>query len=58
MTRILITGSNRGLGLGLVRACLGRGDTVFAACRRPATPATCAIWRKATPVACASCPWT
>ncbi len=30
---VLITGSNRGIGLALVREYLGRGDTVFAACR-------------------------
>lgn len=35
MMRVVITGSNRGIGLALVRACLARGDTVFAACRRP-----------------------
>jgi NAD(P)-dependent dehydrogenase (short-subunit alcohol dehydrogenase family) len=33
--RIVITGSNRGIGLELVRQCLARGDTVFAAARNP-----------------------
>lgn len=36
MTRILITGANRGIGLGMVRECLGRDDyTVYATCRQP-----------------------
>ena len=35
MRRVLITGSNRGIGLGLVRHCLERGDRVFATCRQP-----------------------
>jgi NAD(P)-dependent dehydrogenase (short-subunit alcohol dehydrogenase family) len=35
MKRFLITGSNRGIGLALVRASLARGDRVFATCRRP-----------------------
>jgi NAD(P)-dependent dehydrogenase (short-subunit alcohol dehydrogenase family) len=33
--RVLITGANRGFGLGLVRACLARGDLVHAATRQP-----------------------
>ncbi|MBZ0184510.1 MAG: SDR family oxidoreductase [Melioribacteraceae bacterium] len=33
--RVLITGANRGIGLGLVRHCLKRKDRVFAACRTP-----------------------
>ena len=33
--RIVVTGSNRGLGLEFVRQCLGRGDTVLACCREP-----------------------
>ena len=33
MATILITGSNRGIGLELVRAYVNRGDTVFAVCR-------------------------
>jgi NAD(P)-dependent dehydrogenase (short-subunit alcohol dehydrogenase family) len=32
---ILITGANRGIGLGLVREFVGRGWRVFAGCRRP-----------------------
>ena len=32
---ILITGSARGLGLGLVMVAAKRGDTVYAACRKP-----------------------
>ncbi len=35
MERILITGSNRGLGLEFVRQYLARGEQVFAACRAP-----------------------
>lgn len=33
--RILITGSNRGIGLDMTRRYLERGDIVFATCRRP-----------------------
>ncbi len=33
--RIMITGSNRGIGLEYVRQLLARGDQVFAACRNP-----------------------
>ena len=33
--RSLVTGANRGLGLGLTRALLARGDRVVAACRHP-----------------------
>jgi NAD(P)-dependent dehydrogenase (short-subunit alcohol dehydrogenase family) len=33
MATILITGSNRGIGLELVRAYVKRGDIVFAVCR-------------------------
>ncbi|MCC6615611.1 MAG: SDR family oxidoreductase [Anaerolineae bacterium] len=36
MQNVLITGSNRGIGLALTTAYLGRGDRVFAACRNPA----------------------
>lgn len=36
MQNILITGSNRGIGLALATAYLERGDRVFAACRNPA----------------------
>ena len=35
MKRILITGANRGLGLGLTQAYLKRGERVFATCRTP-----------------------
>ena len=35
MQRVLITGSNRGLGLEWVRQCAGRGWRVFATCRDP-----------------------
>jgi NAD(P)-dependent dehydrogenase (short-subunit alcohol dehydrogenase family) len=34
--RIVVTGANRGLGLGLARAYAGRGDVVWATARRPA----------------------
>lgn len=33
--RVLITGANRGIGLGLVHQCLKRKDRVFASCRAP-----------------------
>jgi NAD(P)-dependent dehydrogenase (short-subunit alcohol dehydrogenase family) len=33
--RIVITGANRGIGLELVRQCLGRGDSVIATARTP-----------------------
>jgi NAD(P)-dependent dehydrogenase (short-subunit alcohol dehydrogenase family) len=33
--RVVVTGANRGIGLGLVRVYLGRGDEVHAAARRP-----------------------
>jgi NAD(P)-dependent dehydrogenase (short-subunit alcohol dehydrogenase family) len=32
---VLITGSSRGIGLGLVKVFLSQGDHVFAACRNP-----------------------
>ena len=35
MATILITGSNRGIGLEFVRQYLGRGDRVLASCRNP-----------------------
>jgi NAD(P)-dependent dehydrogenase (short-subunit alcohol dehydrogenase family) len=35
MQRVLITGSNRGIGLEFARQLLERGDHVFAACRTP-----------------------
>lgn len=35
MQKVLITGSNRGIGLGLVKQALENGDVVFAACRNP-----------------------
>lgn len=35
MQKVLITGSNRGIGLGLVKQALANGDVVFAACRKP-----------------------
>jgi NAD(P)-dependent dehydrogenase (short-subunit alcohol dehydrogenase family) len=35
MQRILVTGTNRGLGLEFVRQLLARGDRVIAACRHP-----------------------
>ncbi len=34
-TSVLITGANRGIGLGLVREFLARGYAVFASCRQP-----------------------
>lgn len=35
MATVLITGSNRGIGLELCRQLIGRGDEVIAACRTP-----------------------
>lgn len=35
MRRVLITGSNRGLGLALTRESLAQGDRIFATCRHP-----------------------
>jgi len=35
MTRFLITGCNRGIGLEFVRQLAGRGDTIYATCRNP-----------------------
>ncbi len=35
MRTVLITGANRGIGLEFARQCVGRGDRVFVACRRP-----------------------
>ncbi|MEM7111788.1 MAG: SDR family oxidoreductase [Chloroflexota bacterium] len=35
MTNVLITGSNRGVGLELTRQCLEQGQRVFATCRQP-----------------------
>ena len=35
MARVVITGSNRGIGLELVRQHLERGDKVYASCRSP-----------------------
>lgn len=42
MARVLITGSNRGIGLELCRAYADRGDTVVGVCRR-ASPALQAL---------------
>ena len=39
MRRVLVTGTNRGLGLEFVRQVLARGDHVLAACRSPAEAA-------------------
>lgn len=39
MRRVLVTGSNRGLGLEFVRQCLAQGDFVFAGCRNPQSAA-------------------
>jgi NAD(P)-dependent dehydrogenase (short-subunit alcohol dehydrogenase family) len=35
MSNVVITGSNRGIGLALARLYAQRGDTVFACCRTP-----------------------
>lgn len=34
MANILVTSSNRGIGLALVRLSRSRGDTVYALCRQ------------------------
>lgn len=34
MHNVLIAGASRGIGLGLTRACLARGDKVYAVARR------------------------
>ncbi len=47
--RFFITGTNRGIGLALVRACLARGDTVFAACRQPQAAAELGALRERHP---------
>ncbi len=39
MATVLITGTNRGIGLEFARQYLGRGDTVLAACRDPSAAA-------------------
>lgn len=36
MRRVLVTGGNRGIGLGFVKQLLSAGDEVFAGCRNPA----------------------
>ena len=50
--RVLITGSNRGIGLALARHYLRRGDTVLAGCRRPRAAKHLAALRKQHPDAC------
>ncbi len=35
MSNVVITGSNRGIGLALTTVYAQRGDTVFACCRTP-----------------------
>lgn len=37
MSNVVITGSNRGIGLALATLYAGRGDTVFACCRSPSS---------------------
>jgi NAD(P)-dependent dehydrogenase (short-subunit alcohol dehydrogenase family) len=44
--RILITGANRGIGLGLAREFAHRGWMVFAGCRRPGSAAELALLRR------------
>ncbi len=39
MPTVLVTGSNRGIGFGLVREYVARGWSVIAACRTPAKAA-------------------
>ncbi|MGB5738495.1 MAG: SDR family oxidoreductase, partial [Woeseia sp.] len=38
MSKVLITGGNRGIGLELVRQCAARGDDVIAVCRSSTAP--------------------
>ena len=47
--RVLITGASRGLGLEFTRRYLGRGDRVFATCRRPAAARALAALARAHP---------
>jgi len=49
MRTVLVTGSNRGLGLEFVRQLLARGDRVIAACRQPETAAALQSLRQAGP---------
>ncbi len=49
---ILITGANRGIGLGLARQFLVRGWRVIATCRRPETAADLAKLVRAHPGSC------
>src|SRR6187551_2997815 len=49
---ILITGANRGIGLGLTGHFLARGWCVLAACRRPAEAADLATLARAHPDRC------
>jgi NAD(P)-dependent dehydrogenase (short-subunit alcohol dehydrogenase family) len=37
MSNVVITGSNRGIGLALASLYAGRGDTVYACCRSPSS---------------------
>ncbi|MDI3515126.1 MAG: hypothetical protein PWP40_2355 [Rhodocyclaceae bacterium] len=39
MVNVLVAGASRGIGLGLVRAYVERGDRVFALARNPAASA-------------------
>lgn len=45
MTRVLITGANRGIGLELVRERLGRGDEVIACARDPEQAEALLAWQ-------------
>jgi NAD(P)-dependent dehydrogenase (short-subunit alcohol dehydrogenase family) len=46
--RLVVTGANRGLGLGLARLCGARGDEVWATARRPAEATALAALARAS----------
>lgn len=49
MKKVLITGSNRGIGLELTKQLLQNGETVFATCREPAKASALAPQNEARP---------
>jgi NAD(P)-dependent dehydrogenase (short-subunit alcohol dehydrogenase family) len=50
MSNVVVTGSNRGIGLALARVYAQRGDTVFACCRTPGTAQELQALAKSHPV--------
>jgi len=47
---VLVTGSNRGIGLAIVKVYLSKGDRVFAACRKPQEAPALKVLQKEYPV--------